>query len=330
MDNRLKIIGIVESKLKSRAQCPKQPDANIPPSKLTIDQRYIDAIDGLEVGEDIYVLTWLHKGNREVLKCHPRGDLSKPMRGIFATRSPDRPNPIGLHRVTILGIEKNVLTIHPIEVLDNTPVVDIKPVDFGVWKKGFGPYIDSKIGEKIRKIGERAWQRGLISGFNGNISVRFKDMMIITRTGCNKGMISAIDLIAYDLRNNKKLSDGDLSSEWKMHYEIYMNRKDVRAILHTHPPYLLAAIKSSNNFLQHINVYESEIFLPRIGLVEPLIPGSEELASAVARVACSKDIVFLKNHGLVCVGKDLIQCISLSEEIEQLAKIFFLLIPSTF
>jgi len=86
------------------------------------------ALDGLVAGNEIIILTWLHRARRDVLKVHPRSDRSRPLTGVFATRSPDRPNPLGMHRVTIRRISKNRLRIGPIEATDGTPVVDIKPV----------------------------------------------------------------------------------------------------------------------------------------------------------------------------------------------------------
>jgi len=88
----------------------------------------VQALDGLAVGDEIMVLTWLHQAHREVLKVHPRSDPSRRLTGVFATRSPDRPNPIGLHQVTIHKISKKRLRIGPIEAIDGTPVIDIKPV----------------------------------------------------------------------------------------------------------------------------------------------------------------------------------------------------------
>jgi tRNA-Thr(GGU) m(6)t(6)A37 methyltransferase TsaA len=85
-------------------------------------------LDGLAVGDDIIVVTWLHQARRDVLKVHPRSDPGRPLTGVFATRSPDRPNPLGLHPVTVREVDKNRLRIGPIEAIDGTPVVDIKPV----------------------------------------------------------------------------------------------------------------------------------------------------------------------------------------------------------
>ena len=89
-------------------------------------------MDGLKAGHDIIVITWLHQARRETMKVHPRSDPRNPLMGVFATRSPDRPNPLGLHRVTVRSIEKNRMRVGPIEVIDGTPVVDIKPVLCGV------------------------------------------------------------------------------------------------------------------------------------------------------------------------------------------------------
>lgn len=89
-------------------------------------------VDGLKAGDDIIVITWLHQARRETMKVHPRSDPRNPLMGVFATRSPDRPNPLGLHRVTVRSIEKNRMRVGPIEVIDGTPVVDIKPVLCGV------------------------------------------------------------------------------------------------------------------------------------------------------------------------------------------------------
>jgi tRNA-Thr(GGU) m(6)t(6)A37 methyltransferase TsaA len=89
---------------------------------------YTEGLDRMQVGDEIIVITWLHRARREVLKVHPRGDASNPLTGVFSTRSPDRPNPLGLHRVRVLEINPGRLHIRPIEAIDGTPVIDIKPV----------------------------------------------------------------------------------------------------------------------------------------------------------------------------------------------------------
>ena len=125
----LKPIGFVSSSLKSRKDCPKQGQEGIPDVWLEIDSVYAEAIDGLKVGQEVLVFTWLHLGQRDMLKVHPRGNPENPLKGVFATRSPHRPNPIGLHRVEIIAIDKQVrLKVRYLEVLDKTPILDIKPV----------------------------------------------------------------------------------------------------------------------------------------------------------------------------------------------------------
>ena len=109
-------------------RCEVAPDA-----WLEVRPFAAEALDGLAKGDDVIVVTWLHRARRDVLKVHPRSDRSRPLKGVFATRSPDRPNPLGLHRVTVRRVAGNRLRIGPIEAIDGTPVVDIKPVLAG-WR----------------------------------------------------------------------------------------------------------------------------------------------------------------------------------------------------
>ncbi len=126
---RLRPIGIVRSAIKSRQESPHQGKEGAPAAWLEINPVFVEGLDGLTAGSEIILLTWLHQAQRDVLKVHPRGEPDAPLRGVFTTRSPDRPNPIGLHRVDILEIEKpGRLRVHPLEALDGTPVIDIKPV----------------------------------------------------------------------------------------------------------------------------------------------------------------------------------------------------------
>jgi tRNA-Thr(GGU) m(6)t(6)A37 methyltransferase TsaA len=128
---RLRPIGVIRSTLKARAKAPRQGREGAPDAWLEIRPSFTDAIDGLAAGDDIVVLTWLHRSRRDVLKVHPRNMRQRPLTGVFATRSPDRPNPIGLHPVTVRKIVGNRLRIGPIEAIDGTPVVDIKPLPKG-------------------------------------------------------------------------------------------------------------------------------------------------------------------------------------------------------
>lgn len=129
-DERVELapIGRVESPLDDPATAPKQGDEGAPDAWLALNAEMADGLGGIEVGDAILVLTWLDRARRDVLRVHPRGDASRPPQGVFATRSPDRPNPIGLHRVEVAEIDGNRLRVHPLEAIDGTPVLDLKPV----------------------------------------------------------------------------------------------------------------------------------------------------------------------------------------------------------
>jgi tRNA-Thr(GGU) m(6)t(6)A37 methyltransferase TsaA len=121
-------VGHVESPLTDRASAPKQGDEGAPDAWVVFEPTMGDTLDGLAVGDDVLVLTWLDRADRDVLRVHPRDDRSRPTSGVFATRSPDRPNPIGLHRVRVLEVDGLRLRVRDLEALDGTPVVDVKPV----------------------------------------------------------------------------------------------------------------------------------------------------------------------------------------------------------
>jgi tRNA-Thr(GGU) m(6)t(6)A37 methyltransferase TsaA len=125
---QLRPIGVIRSKLKARSKAPKQGSEGAPDAWLEVHRFAVQALDGLAVGDEIIILTWLHQARRETLKVHPRSDPQRRLTGVFATRSPDRPNPIGLHQVTVRKIVKNRLRIGPMEAIDGTPVIDVKPV----------------------------------------------------------------------------------------------------------------------------------------------------------------------------------------------------------
>jgi tRNA-Thr(GGU) m(6)t(6)A37 methyltransferase TsaA len=121
-------IGTVESPLTDPATAPKQGDEGAPEAWLVFEARVAPGLDGIAVGDDLLVLTWLDRARRDVLRVHPRGDPANPEQGVFSTRSPDRPNPIGLHRVTVVSIDGIRLRVRDLEALNCTPVLDIKPL----------------------------------------------------------------------------------------------------------------------------------------------------------------------------------------------------------
>ena len=127
-DNELRPIGVISSTLTNVDDAPMQGSEGAPDAWLEVHAWATPALDGLKVGDEIIVITWFHKADRGVFRTHPRSDPRNPLTGVFATRSPDRPNPLGLHPVTVRAIDGSRLRIGPIEAIDGTPVVDIKPV----------------------------------------------------------------------------------------------------------------------------------------------------------------------------------------------------------
>jgi tRNA-Thr(GGU) m(6)t(6)A37 methyltransferase TsaA len=128
IDITVRPIGRVESPLTSTADAPRQGDEGAPEAYLILDPVVQAGLNGLAVGDEIIVLSWLHEADRSTLTVRPRGDLSRPEQGVFSTRAPSRPNPIGLHRVRILGIDGPRLHVSGVEAIDGTPIVDLKPV----------------------------------------------------------------------------------------------------------------------------------------------------------------------------------------------------------
>lgn len=125
---QLQPVGWVESPLADRHAAPRQGDEGTPLARIVFRPALREAAADLRIGDEVLVLTWLHQGRRDVLAVHPRGDITRPRQGVFSTRSPDRPNPIGLHAVTIVGVEENAITVRNLEAIDGTPVLDVKPV----------------------------------------------------------------------------------------------------------------------------------------------------------------------------------------------------------
>jgi tRNA-Thr(GGU) m(6)t(6)A37 methyltransferase TsaA len=129
---RIQPIGYVRSSLQSCAEAPRQGDEGAPDAWLVLDEAARAGLEGIATGQDLMILTWLHQARRDVLQVHPRGDSTRPLSGVFATRSPDRPNPIGLHRVRVRALAPDRIQVGPLEAIDGTPIIDIKPVLPGV------------------------------------------------------------------------------------------------------------------------------------------------------------------------------------------------------
>ena len=124
----VKFIGHIYSSLKDLKDCPLQENEEAPQATIFVNQEYLNAVDGLKVGMNILLLTWLDKADRKILSTKPRNNPTAKTTGVFATRSPDSPNPIGLHATRILEIKDGMIKVSNLEVLDGTPLIDIKPV----------------------------------------------------------------------------------------------------------------------------------------------------------------------------------------------------------
>jgi tRNA-Thr(GGU) m(6)t(6)A37 methyltransferase TsaA len=124
----LRPIGRVQSTLTDRDRAPRQADEGAPEAWLVFDDEVVDGLRDLRPADELLLLTWLDRARRDVLRVHPRSDPSRPLQGVFSTRSPDRPNPIGLHRVRITAVEGARVRVESLEALDGTPILDLKPV----------------------------------------------------------------------------------------------------------------------------------------------------------------------------------------------------------
>jgi tRNA-Thr(GGU) m(6)t(6)A37 methyltransferase TsaA len=121
-------LGVVESPLTDPALAPKQGREGAPDAWLVFGERVLDGLRDIRPGDELIVLTWLDRADRDVLRVHPRDDVSNPLTGVFSTRSADRPNPIGLHEVEVASVDGARMLVHHLEALDGTPIVDVKPV----------------------------------------------------------------------------------------------------------------------------------------------------------------------------------------------------------
>jgi tRNA-Thr(GGU) m(6)t(6)A37 methyltransferase TsaA len=124
----LRFVGHVRSDLRDLRDAPRQGAEGAPDAWVELDAAWAPALEGVAAGDALVLVTWLDRADRSVLRTHPRNDRSLPLAGVFATRSPDRPNPLGLHRVTVRAIEGTRLLVGPLEAVDGTPIVDLKPV----------------------------------------------------------------------------------------------------------------------------------------------------------------------------------------------------------
>ncbi len=337
MDFTLTPIGSVRSPLKRLEDCPKQGLDGGPVARIIVASEYVKALEGLASGMEILIFTWLHQAERERLTARARGNPDNPLSGVFALRSPHRPNPIGLHQARIVGgdLENGVLEVFPLEALDETPVLDIKPVleknqadvanQDTPYAVPWGPRITAREGLLLKKAGRRAWQRGLMAGLNGNISMRQGDAMVVTVSGCAKGQLQPGDLARVHLDSGNVLGPGQPSTESALHRAVYMFQPKAQAILHVHPPHLLAvSLVQTQGKMLDLPLYEADVWSRKMIRLVPLQPGCNDLAKQVGRAAMAYPAMFMEQHGLVCWGRDLNDAIALAEELESLARIVYL------
>lgn len=127
-DFLLRPVGVVRSELRDRDRAPMQGHEGAPDAWIELRPEVASAAASLAAGDELLLLTWFHEADRSVLEVRPRGDPARPLTGVFSTRSPDRPNPVGLHRVRVLAVEARRIRVGPLEAIDGTPVIDLKPV----------------------------------------------------------------------------------------------------------------------------------------------------------------------------------------------------------
>ncbi len=319
----LRYIGFARTKYKTLEDCPRQGGEDCPPAEIEIEPAFKEGMHRMYLGQNITVLTWLYQANRRVLQCKPRGDETLPLHGIFCTRSPHRPNPLGLHPVQITDIRENKITVQQLEVLDGTPIIDIKP-DVLPYTRSADPgsYFPSQDIEDLMQAGKQLWQRGLLSGANGNLSLRRGANMLITRSGAAKGKMSSADLTVVDMIKGDIISGEAPSSEYGMHLAIYRNRPGAKAIVHTHPPQILALqLQGKEGELFSLPLYEAGLFSRQLDTVPSIPPGSEELAREAGKKSKKGKYLILKGHGLITCGANISEAASASEELETLAGI---------
>ncbi len=125
---RVKAIGRIESPLTDPGSAPRQADEGAPAAWLVFEPEVLEGLGSMRPGDEVIVITWLDRARRDVLSVHPRGDASRPLEGVFRTRSPHRPNPIGLHRVEITAVDGRRMRVRHLEAIDGTPIIDVKPI----------------------------------------------------------------------------------------------------------------------------------------------------------------------------------------------------------
>ena len=320
----LQPIGYVESSFKKLEDCPHQGDQTCPPARIHIAPDFARGLEKLEPGREVIVVSLLHMALRDKLQCRPRNDPGKPVHGVFATRSPNRPNPLGLHQVKIISLDQNVLLVHPLEVLDRTPVIDIRPVlgSDESCHEIFRFFTFAQV-DYFMRCSRQAWAKGLVNGLNGNFSMRKGELVMITAAGSAKGMLERDDLCVIDLATEKKIYGfKEPSSEAGMHCALYKNQPRAGAVAHTHPVNILTLDGlTGDDLLRNIDMFEARAVKSQLASVPEMIPGTWKLADAVGLQARQYKCIIMRSHGLTCWAETLSQAVALCDELEALAAV---------
>lgn len=323
----LKPVGWVRSPIKSLEDAPHW-HAEGPEAELEILAEYTPALDGIRPGQRISLLTWLHRADRFVLHRQKRREPNEAPRGVFCSRSPARPNPIGLHEVTVLAVKRGAgnarLRVNALEALDGTPIVDIKTS-----REHFLGDDDTALRharEGLAALCRRAAAKGLLPGLSGNASLRLGQIALLTPGGLPKENLAPGDMAPLDIASGRSAAPGPkASSESALHLEIYKNQPDAAAILHTHPAALtaLGLAQPGKSFYERLDLplFECAALREKIAAVQRLAPGGAELARAAGLAAREKRIIWLEGHGLCVWGQSADEALALSEECEHLARI---------
>ena len=326
MDKELRLIGRVRTPRPSPGQPPGQSDDSIE-AVIAVDPEYAEALAGLKAGQEAAVLTWRLPADRSRLTFRPGDDPDTPLQGVFTSRTPDRPNPVGFSRVRILAVEEGrELRVSGLRALDMTPIIDIQPLvdaepetesEIPSWGQGVPP----EAAEELREVCRRACAAGLMPGTSGDASVRLGNVVVITAPSAIKADLRPGDLTPLDLRTGKRLGPGRSSAEAPMHLELYDAQPQAWAVLHLHPPHLTAlALKHAGEIPLPPSAWASHLS-GRLTRVEDHPPGTPALFGAVARTARNFQALCLGGDGLVCWAEGPRQTLALAEELETLARI---------
>lgn len=348
-DIHLLPIGRVLTPFSTGAQCPRSGEESLEEGVLEVYPAFAPGLQSIAAGQWISLLCWLHEADRSVLSTHPRGDVSRPKRGVFNTRSPARPNPIGIHDVRVLealpAAEDGTvrLRVDHVDMMSGTPVVDIKATY--LQRKVTGAAAELKEADKpgeaivpaadgvsetllpqveaISAACRDAWQRGLFSGFNGNVSVRSGSVCLITRSGCAKSSLGWADFSVINIADAGHIAGPPASSEAAMHCAVYRRMPKVDSVAHTHPGHLLALGMCRHPLFpaQDDEIFERRQLVARLGWVKEHLPGSSELAEAVGEAARSFPAIWMHRHGLTTCGANPHAALALAEEFDHLARV---------